>query len=103
MTRAPLERALYALENSIAIRNFEGGTIDGPTLETPTIEAIRAHLAKPETAPAWHDAPTEPGLWLSESTDGTYAAWNISKAVFGGSHWFNAGRRWFGPIPEDKP
>lgn len=89
MTRALLEQALNALEwhtqQTRPIHNTE-----------LAIEALRDELAKPEpTQPAWHDAPTEAGLWVNNRNMSAYkiSAEHIRRGVF------NA--RWFGPISED--
>jgi len=59
---------------------------------------LQAELAKPEQAPAWHDAPTVPGIWLgdygvaSTVTEHDVKTWTTT----------NSKSRWYGPIPEDK-
>ena len=57
----------------------------------------RAPATAPPTA-AWHDAPTEPGLWFNSINH--YAElvsqhW-IDRGVVANSH-----ARWYGPIPQD--
>jgi hypothetical protein len=47
-------------------------------------------------SPAWHDAPTCPGLWLSDYE----SVFNIKDAE---DYIYNSSKRWYGPIPEDKP
>ena len=64
---------------------------------------IRAALAAPATAPAqpaWHDAPTVPGLWvcLRDSRHKSYRVRDIEVQVTIPED----GDRWYGPIPEDK-
>lgn len=54
----------------------------------------------PATAPepAWHDAPTEPGLWfnsINHYADIVSQHW-IDRGVVANSH-----ARWYGPIPQD--
>ena len=51
--------------------------------------------------PAWHDAPTMPGLWLNSINQ---RAQEITQ------RWIDCGIvkseddvRWYGPLPEDKP
>ena len=53
MTRELLKQALNALNSA----NLD--------LHADAVEAIRAHLAQPQSEPTWHDAPTVPGLWVS--------------------------------------
>ena len=66
-------------------------------------EKIRAELAKPPTAPAWHDAPTCAGVWLcDEGDDNPYrwtshrVPWPLNPGLLGENE------RWLGPMPEDK-
>jgi len=53
------------------------------------------------TAPAWRDAPTCDGLWLSSSNDRTYRldAIDIAQIAKFNPKW----RRWFGPIQMEVP
>ena len=66
------------------------------------IESLNAALAAPATAPAWHDAPTVPGLWMCNYGDLSVATVNQPDIdTFDPA--YNTGGRWYGPIPEDKP
>ena len=62
------------------------------------IESRNAALVAPATAPAWHVAPTVPGLWLNsvfmkvEDVEQWYIDYQLHLEC----------ARWFGPIPEDK-
>ena len=60
-------------------------------------EAVKAVLAAPATAPAWHVAPTVPGLWLNSvfMKVEDVEQWHIDCQL----HLECA--RWFGPIPPD--
>ena len=59
-------------------------------------------VCKPATAPAWHDAPTVPGLWMCNYGDLSVATVNQPDIdTFDPA--YNTGGRWYGPIPEDKP
>jgi hypothetical protein len=50
------------------------------------------------TCPAWHGAPTEPGLWAVSSNKYSGVVHVVDPAAYDqGNH------RWYGPIPEDKP
>jgi len=61
------------------------------------LEALRNEIAKPEQAPAWHDAPTCEGWWMnSVSYCRTFISENSGRLNV------NTGIRWYGPIPEDK-
>ena len=64
------------------------------------ISNIRAALSAP-AQPAWHDAPTVPGLWvcLRDSRHKSYRVRDIEVQVTIPED----GDRWYGPIPEDKP
>ena len=49
--------------------------------------------------PAWHDAPTEPGLWACVNSDGHRLFQEIASS---GLKWVaQDGDRWYGPIPQD--
>ena len=61
--KALLIQALKALKNSIAIRNNEGGTTYGPSLEIPAIAALQAAIDTPEPEPE-----PEPVAWLDPWT-----------------------------------
>ena len=86
-TRALLEQAMNmiptATEKNIALKR-----------------ALRAELAKP-SAPAWHDAPTEPGIWLCDEGGPdcyTYTAHNI--VLLNDPALKDDECRWYGPIPQ---
>ena len=73
----------------------------GSPIEAAAAEAIRAELAKP-SAPAWHDAPTEPGIWLCDEGGPdcyTYTAHNI--VLLNDPALKDDECRWYGPIPQD--
>ncbi len=60
-------------------------------------EHLRAALSAPATAPAWHVAPTVPGLWLNSvfMKVEDVEQWHIDCQL----HLECA--RWYGPIPPD--
>lgn len=63
-------------------------------------DAVQAELAKP-SAPAWHDAPTEPGIWLCDEGGPdcyTYTAHNI--VLLNDPALKDDECRWYGPIPQ---
>jgi len=64
-------------------------------LEALHIEMLRFIKAK---APAWHDAPTVPGLWFLRHAAGVEAHMieqeHLGETMIGD---------WYGPLPEDKP
>mgnify|MGYP001185113394 CR=1 FL=1 len=66
------------------------------------IESLNAALVAPATAPAWHVAPTVPGLWVS---DFSWMAQKLDRETveFYAKNRSIPSRRWYGPIPEDKP
>jgi len=48
------------------------------------------------TAPAWHDAPNAPGLWMNSISG------RVNVVIEATLHaWQDTGARWFGPLPED--
>ena len=61
------------------------------------IESLNAALVAPAAAPAWHVAPTVPGLWLNSvfMKVEDVEQWHIDCQL----HLECA--RWFGPIPPD--
>ncbi len=62
-------------------------------------QALRAALAAQQPAPAWHDAPTEPGDWILSTACGLEVHQGIKQhELDNGELW--PGSRWFGPIPE---
>ena len=66
---------------------------------------IRAALSAPATAPArpaWHDAPTVPGVWICDEGDICYT-WTAHNIEILDQFDPGDGLRWYGPIPEDKP
>jgi hypothetical protein len=95
MTTITIERAL--LEK--IIEKFAACGCEVCTRQS--IEALKAALAAPATAPAWHVAPTVPGLWVCN-----YGALSVTAVnqpdIDAFDPAYNAGGRWFGPIPEDK-
>jgi len=64
--------------------------------------AWQAWQAAKATCPAWHDAPTVPGLWVS---DFSWMAQKLDRETveFYAKNRSIPSRRWYGPIPEDKP
>jgi len=64
-------------------------------------KAIRAELAKP-SAPAWHDAPTEPGIWLCDEGGPDCYTWTAHNIVVLNDPALKDDEcRWYGPIPQD--
>ena len=64
---------------------------------------IRAALAAPATAPAqpaWHDAPTVPGVWICDEGDICYT-WTAHNIEILDQFDPGDGLRWYGPIPPD--
>ena len=96
--RALLEQALEALE--LVTEDYDDSAVG---LEIEAIQALRAALAAPATAPAWHDAPTCAGLWLCDEGDENpyrFTCHDISMPL--NPHLVGEGERWYGPIPKDK-
>lgn len=59
--------------------------------------------ALPNT-PAWHDAPTCPGIWLcDEGEKNLKYAWRSLRVMWPfNPEMLEEGERWYGPIPEDE-
>ena len=90
-TRALLEQALEALDN----------IPHPPWRDKELADAIRAELAKP-SAPAWHDAPTEPGLWMCNDGDDNPYRRTTHRVTFPLNQLLvGENERWYGPIPQD--
>jgi hypothetical protein len=69
--------------------------------ELPSKQADQMEVTSQGQVPAWHDAPTAPGLWvcLRDSRHKSYRVRGIEVQVTIPED----GDRWYGPIPEDKP
>ena len=101
MTTITIDRSL--LQQALDALTYQGTM--GPTRRqrrAAAVAALRAALSAPATAPArpaWHDAPTVPGLWLNSVTMKVerLEQWHIDAQMYVDI------ARWFGPIPEDKP
>jgi len=65
-------------------------------------EHLRAALPATAPEPAWHVAPTVPGLWVS---DFSWMAQKLGRETveFYAKNRSIPSRHWYGPIPEDKP
>lgn len=63
------------------------------------VRFLRAALAAQQPAPAWHDAPDKPGIWLCDEGDICYTWTAHSIEILDIKPEDDA--RWFGPIPED--
>lgn len=50
------------------------------------------------TAPAWHDAPNAPGLWVSS----VWVARDFRASDIDTLKSYRNSPRWYGPLPEDK-
>lgn len=97
MTTITIEREL--LERAAALLNPDRSPSALFHQRRDCAEAIRAALSAPATAPeqpAWHDAPTVPGLWWVAGTAGIFHIDEAALPIYKGS-----AHRWFGPIPPD--
>ena len=82
-------------KRNICISPEDLGDILRDALPSPTPTASKLHVwqAAKATCPAWHDAPTVPGLWVVNSR---------LVEVRERELWAGQEGRWYGPIPEDK-
>lgn len=82
------------LANKVVLAEKSGGVWTWPDR---AIEAVRKHRSGP-AQPSWQDAPTVPGLWISDDFEGisTFNSDDIQAFKT------NTGDRWYGPIPEDR-
>ena len=99
MTTITIERALLEQVQEFLYRvtHWKGGNHEELTDLHDMKETIKASLVAPATAPAWHVAPTVPGLWLNSvfMKVEDVEQWHIDCQL----HLECA--RWFGPIPPD--
>ena len=103
--RAALEAPATAPEKTVKeimefARHYAADTFSSATLE----DKIRRSLAAPATAPAqpaWHDAPTVPGVWICDEGDICYT-WTAHNIEILDQFDPGDGLRWYGPIPEDR-
>ncbi len=99
MTTITIERALLEQVQEFLYRvtHWKGGNHEELTDLHDMKETIKAALVAPATAPAWHVAPTVPGLWLNSvfMKVEDVEQWHIDCQL----HLECA--RWFGPIPPD--
>jgi len=99
MTTITIERALLEQVQEFLYRvtHWKGGNHEELTDLHDMKETIKAALVAPATAPAWHVAPTVPGLWLNSvfMKVEDVEQWHIDYQL----HLECA--RWFGPIPPD--
>ena len=93
--RAILDRLVDAWDSTVLPKSHDG-------MMQERMEDLRAALAAPATAPAWHDAPTVPGLWVMETIAGRVELFEQITQAEIDEHPIWLGR-WYGPIPEDKP
>ena len=115
MTTITIERELLVrIEKELFLARNYGGTLrDEPLLKKVSavlalasefdsiIEAIGDDPA-PATAPAWHDAPTVPGLWVCrQAITDNVQAYEVTDQMALNRNLKLKGQ-WYGPIPEDR-
>ena len=91
-------------KRNICISPEDLGDILRDALPSPTPTASKLHVwqAAKATCPAWHDAPTVPGIWLCDEGDICYT-WTVNNIEILDKFDPVDGLRWYGPIQEDKP
>ena len=103
MTTITIDRSL--LQQALDALTYQGTM--GPTRRqrrAAAVAALRVALAAPATAPAqpaWHDAPTVPGVWICDEGDICYT-WTAHNIEILDQFDPGDGLRWYGPIPEDR-
>ena len=111
---------MWEVMNTMTTREAFEAFISAPPFEMPTERfddrcawpggytelgvdlAWQAWKAAKATCPAWHDAPTVPGLWFCDEGDENpyrFTCHNVSIPL--NPHLVGEGERWFGPIPPD--
>jgi hypothetical protein len=92
MTREAMQHAFDAL--TMPCDRWNSGQTK---IVNDAVTALREALAQP--SPAWHDAPTGPGVWLCDEGDIVYK-WTTHEIIFKVPD--DEGVRWYGPIPKDE-
>ena len=97
MTREAFEAFISAPPFEMPIERFDDRSAwPGGYTELEVDLAWQAWQAAKATCPAWHDAPTVPGLWANPELK------VIVKAGSDNPAWAAMKGRWYGPIPEDR-
>ena len=85
-------------DNIVPCKHFLAGTTNKSKEDCPycRIESLEA------TCPAWHDAPTVPGLWVCrQAITDNVQAYEVTDQMALNRNLKLKGQ-WYGPIPEDK-
>jgi len=110
--QAATAAAINKICADVQAAGFANGGIETPADVAPEIlfqlkekieAATAAALAAPATAPAqpaWHDAPTVPGVWICDEGDICYT-WTAHNIEILDQFDPGDGLRWYGPIPPD--
>ncbi len=102
MTTITIERAVLLR----ALEALRPATAPNGAKRDAAFEDLRAALAAPATAPAqpaWHEAPTVPGLWVCrQAITDNVQAYEVTDQMALNRNLKLKGQ-WYGPIPEDKP
>ena len=85
-------------KESEALATFLSACIDGE-MNGDNMKKAMAEYVQP-SAPAWHDAPTVPGVWICDEGDICYT-WTAHNIEILDQFDPGDGLRWYGPIPED--
>ena len=101
MTTITIDREL--LEQALAALTYQGTMWSTRRQRRmAAVDALRAALEAPSTAPAWHGAPTCDGLWLCDEGDENPYRFTCHKILMPLSPYLSGeGERWYGPIPPD--
>ena len=95
---APDRHAQELLAMEITLQNMRERHAQEICAYELTVQNLRDQIA---SAPAWHDAPTEPGIWLCDEGGPdcyTYTAHNI--VLLNDPALKDDECRWYGPIPQ---
>jgi len=89
------KRALEAEETARQLTRALAEEVNGPTfMGEPVLPATA------RAQPAWHDAPTVPGVWICDEGDICYT-WTAHNIEILDQFDPGDGLRWYGPIPPD--
>jgi len=108
----PVELSYTATQLAAMVLSDCGISTNHTALHERVAERITRHeeqlidslqkLAK-RAIPAWHDAPTEPGLWMCNDGDDNPYRRTTHRVTFPLNQLLvGENERWYGPIPQDK-
>ena len=99
MTTITIDRELLEKIRRLTERGMSIG--DRSALFNELTAILKTTQATAPAQPAWHDAPTVPGVWICDEGDICYT-WTAHNIEILDQFDPGDGLRWYGPIPEDR-